>query len=178
MIFEKLGALEIIVIVSVAAVLILLLYIVITVNSFKKHLIKIAKADTDIDTNLSKRYDLLKKALDTVKNYPKASKEASYEAIEFEKNMGIEQKSLINKKLDIISGNLNDMVNSYSNFKSDQEFANLLADVKDSKKSLEEAIELYNSKVSRFNQKLVSFPAKIIANMIHLKPVKFFDIAE
>lgn len=68
MIFQKLGALEIIVIVSVAIVLLLLLYIVITVNSFKKRLIKIAQADTEIETSLSKRYELLTKALDIAKN--------------------------------------------------------------------------------------------------------------
>jgi LemA protein len=174
MIFQKLGALEIIVIVSVAIVLLLLLYIVITVNSFKKRLIKIAQADTEIETSLSKRYELLTKALDIAKKYAKDPKEASYEAIEVEKNMAAEQELQIKNQLDVMSGNLGDLAKSYPELKSDKDFANLLADIKDSDKSLAEAIELYNSKVTHFNQKLVSFPAKIIANIINLKPVKYF----
>lgn len=74
--------------------------------------------------------------------------------------MAAEQELQIKNQLDVMSGNLGDLAKSYPELKNDKDFANLLADIKDSDKSLAEAIELYNSKVTHFNQNWCPFPPR------------------
>jgi hypothetical protein len=145
--------LDIVVIALGAIILLLLVYIAVAVNSFKRLLDKIAKADDKVEECLRNRYELFKTL---------AAQDTFDEDF---KNMTIEQKIKVNSKLNDISENL---------LTSDQNKTRL-DDIKDSEQRLQAAITDYNSQVQRFNHRLTIFPASLIANLINLKPVKYFD---
>ncbi|HEY8419984.1 MAG TPA: LemA family protein [Clostridia bacterium] len=143
--------LDIIVIALGALILFLLLYIVAAVNSFKRLLVKIANADDKVEECLKNRYDLFKTL--------KITQDNSFDALDF-KNMTIEQKIEINRKLNSISENLNKIQ---------------LDSLKENESQLQAAILEYNSQVEKFNHRLTVFPASLIANLIRLKPIKYFE---
>ena len=174
MILSSLSPIVITVIVLVAIILLMLLYIIVTVNSFKQTMVKITEADSGIDVALTKRYDLLIKALDTAKAYTKYERETIYEVIDLRKNMSVMEKSQAMEKLDKMGNNVNVLAENYPELKSAQVFSDLMLSIKDSEEHLQAARRLYNSNVSHFNQKLVSFPASIIAKMLNLKSANFF----
>lgn len=143
--------LDIIVIALGALILFLLLYIVAAVNSFKRLLVKIANADDKVEECLKNRYDLFKTL--------KITQDNSFDALDF-KNMTIEQKIEINRKLNSISENLIKIQ---------------LDSLKENESQLQAAILEYNSQVEKFNHRLTVFPASLIANLIRLKPIKYFE---
>jgi hypothetical protein len=143
--------LDIIVIALGALILFLLLYIVAAVNSFKRLLVKIANADDKVEECLKNRYDLFKTL--------KIAQDNSFDALDF-KNMTIEQKIEINRKLNSISENLIKIQ---------------LDSLKENESQLQAAILEYNSQVEKFNHRLTVFPASLIANLIRLKPIKYFE---
>ncbi|HEY8389355.1 MAG TPA: LemA family protein [Clostridia bacterium] len=174
MFLASLSPIVITVIVLVAIILILLLYIIITVNSFKQLIVKISEADSGINVALTKRYDLLTKALDTAKAYTKYEKETLYEIIDLRKDMTTTQKAQVVEKLDKMGNTVNVLAENYPELRSAQVFSDLMSSIKDSEEHLQAARRLYNSNVSHYNQKLVSFPASIIAKMLNLKAANFF----
>ena len=143
--------LDIIVIALGALILFLLLYIVAAVNSFKRLLVKIANDDDKVEECLKNRYDLFKTL--------KITQDNSFDALDF-KNMTIEQKIEINRKLNSISENLIKIQ---------------LDSLKENESQLQAAILEYNSQVEKFNHRLTVFPASLIANLIRLKPIKYFE---
>lgn len=167
--FAKLGAVDITVIILVAIILLLILYIVITVNSFKRLLVQIGKAGNEVDQYLTQRYELLTKALNIAKDHT-GQKDTSVDAIELKKDMTIDEKALVYKQLKEVNIKVNSLINN-------KEYAGLVQELKDSEEDLQSAIKNYNSIVAHFNQMLVSFPAKTIARMINLKPIKPFDFS-
>lgn len=174
MFLASLGPVAITVIVLVAIILLLLLYLIVTVNSFKQMMVKITEADSGIDVSLTKRYDLLTKALDTAKAYTKYEKETIYEVIDLRKNMPVSEKIQVSEKLDKMGNNVNVLAENYPELRSSQVFSDLMSAIKDSEEHLQAARRLYNSNVSHFNQKMVSFPASIIARILNLKAANFF----
>jgi LemA protein len=177
MFLASLGPIAITVIVLGALILFFLLYIVVTVNSFKQTMVKISEANSGIDVALTRRYDLLTKALDTAKAYAKHEKQTLYEVINLRKNMPIAEKAQASQKMDEMGSTVNVLAESYPELKSAQVFSDLMVAIKDSEEHLQAARRFYNSNVSHFNQKLVSFPAGIIGKSLNLKAVGFF-IAE
>lgn len=174
MFFARLSPIVITVIVLVAIILLFLLYLIITVNSFKQTMVKITEADSGIDVALTKRYDLLTKALDTAKTYTKYERETIYEVIDLRKNMSVIEKSSVADKLDKMGNNVNVLAENYPELKSAQVFSDLMLSIKDSEEHLQASRRLYNSNVSYFNQKLVSFPASLIGKLLNLKSANFF----
>ncbi|HEY8444022.1 MAG TPA: LemA family protein [Clostridia bacterium] len=157
----SINAIDIIVIALVAVILLLLVYIVAAVNGFKRLLIKIASADDKVEECLKRRYELLTKVKDFV----------PFDAVDFDKNMTIDQKIIVNRKLNEISANV---LNS-DKFKSINDFGNIIDGLKESERQLQSAIDDYNLIVDKFNHRLTLFPSKVIANIINLKPVKVFE---
>ena len=142
-----------------------------TSNWFKRAKVKVDEANSGIDVALTKRYDLLTKLLASVKGYAKHEYETLSQVIAMRsgnniKDLSLEEKSALNSQLSQVQKGINIVMEQYPQLKADTQFTNLQNQTADCEEQLQAARRVYNSNVSGFNQKRVSFPSSMVANAI------------
>src|SRR5574344_722095 len=177
----------IVVLVIVALLVIVVLSIVVWVirtgNWFRQTKVKIDESKSSIDVALTKRYDLLTKSLATVKGYAKHESETLIKVIQMRNPQGVsamnmQEKSDFANKLDSVSKNLNIVLEKYPDLKADTQFTMLQNQIGDSEENLQAARRIFNSNVSLYNTRVVTWPASIIANHYGYAKEDFFEAEE
>ena len=173
----------------VVATIIVLVFIIIvawyisTMNWFRRTKVKVDEANSGIDVALTKRYDLLTKALAAVKGYAKHEAETLSKVIGMRtgsiKELSLDEKSKLNAELSQVQRGINVVVEQYPQLKADTQFTLLQNQTADCEEQLQAARRVYNSNVSIFNQKRVTFPSSIVANRIGFtSDLEFFKADE
>lgn len=151
-----------------------------TANKFKVMLVKIDEAESGIEVALTKRYDLLTKALASVKGYAKHEDETLSKIVAMRNpgaNSTFEEKQEFANKTDAAMKAFNVIVEQYPTLKADTQFSALQARITDVEEQLQAARRLYNANVSKYNQAIIVFPASIIAGNKYVKRA-FFEAEE
>lgn len=155
-----------------------------TSNWFKRAKVKVDEANSGIDVALTKRYDLLTKLLASVKGYAKHEYETLSQVIAMRsgnniKDLSLEEKSALNSQLSQVQKGINIVMEQYPQLKADTQFTNLQNQTADCEEQLQAARRVYNSNVSGFNQKRVSFPSSMVASAIGFRQdLEFFKAEE
>ena len=165
-------------IVVLVIVVILVLWIISVSNSLNKSIVKIDEANSGIDVALTKRYDTLTKMIDVVKSYAKHEKETIFEVINLRQNMTTNEKVEANNKINSNLEKIYALAENYPELKSSENYNTLQKSIADAEEHLQAARRMFNSNVSIYNQKLVSFPSSLIANMKGLTKKDFFEAEE
>lgn len=177
----------IVVLVIVGLLVVIALWIVIwaiqTGNWFRQTKVKIDESKSSIDVALTKRYDLLTKSLAAVKGYAKHESETLIKVIQMRNPQGVsamnmQEKSDFANKLDSVSKNLNVVLEKYPDLKADTQFTMLQNQIADSEENLQAARRIFNSNVSFYNARVVTWPASIIANHYAYTKEDFFEAEE
>lgn len=158
--------------------MILLIVYISNYNSINKLSIKIDETFSGIDVALAKRYDLLSQMVAAVKGYMKYEKETLLEVIKIRKGMSLEEKEDANKKMDDSSKKINIVIEKYPELKADKNVMLLQKAILDCEEHLQAARRLYNSSVSQYNQKIVTFPGNMIAKKLNATKKEFFKVEE
>ena len=183
----ELGLGGIVAIVVVAVVLILVIAVVAwyisTMNWFRRTKVKVDEANSGIDVALTKRYDLLTKALASVKGYAKHESETLSKVIGMRtgniKDLSLDEKSKLNAELNEVQRGINVVVEQYPQLKADTQFSLLQNQTADCEEQLQAARRVYNSNVSTFNQRRVTFPSSFVAKRIGFREdLEFFKADE
>ena len=183
----ELGLGGIVAIVVVAIVVILLIALVAwyisTMNWFRRTKVKVDEANSGIDVALTKRYDLLTKALASVKGYAKHESETLSKVIGMRtgniKDLSLDEKSKLNAELNEVQRGINVVVEQYPTLKADTQFSLLQNQTADCEEQLQAARRVYNSNVSTFNQRRVTFPSSFVAKRIGFREdLEFFKADE
>lgn len=183
----ELGLGGIVAIVVVAIVVILLIALVAwyisTMNWFRRTKVKVDEANSGIDVALTKRYDLLTKALASVKGYAKHESETLSKVIGMRtgniKDLSLDEKSKLNAELNEVQRGINVVVEQYPQLKADTQFSLLQNQTADCEEQLQAARRVYNSNVSTFNQRRVTFPSSFVAKRIGFREdLEFFKADE
>ena len=183
----ELGLGGIVAIVVVAVVLILVIAVVAwyisTMNWFRRTKVKVDEANSGIDVALTKRYDLLTKALASVKGYAKHESETLSKVIGMRtgniKDLSLDEKSKLNAELNEVQRGINVVVEQYPQLKADTQFTLLQNQTADCEEQLQAARRVYNSNVSTFNQRRVTFPSSFVAKRIGFREdLEFFKADE
>lgn len=174
--------------ISVAAVIVLLIVIILAwyisiMNWFRKTKVKVEEAKSSIDASLTKRYDLLTKLLASVKQYQKHEAETLSKVISLRSSsineLSLKEKAELSNKMDDLEKGINVVVENYPELKADKVFLDLHAQSIKCEDELLATRRIYNSNVSTFNQRRVSFPDSIVANRIGFKEdLEFFQVEE
>ena len=158
--------------------IIIVIWIISVSNGLNRSIVKIDEASSGIDVALTKRYDTLTKMIDVVKGYAKHEKETIFEVINLRKNMSTEEKVEANKKMSSNLQKIYALAESYPELKSSENYNTLQKSIADVEEHLQAARRMYNSNVSIYNQKLVTFPTSMIANAKGLTKKDFFEAEE
>jgi LemA protein len=164
-------------VIAVVAIIIIA-WVISTTNAFNRMIVKIDESESSIDIALTKRYDLLKKMVDATKGYAKHEKETLEKVIamrNFNKNASIHEKEEFANQLTQGLNALNVVVEQYPDLKASQNFAKLQDASVEVEENLQAARRVYNSNVSVYNQKVVTWPSSIVANWKGFSKRDFFE---
>ena len=165
-----------IIIIVIAAII--TLYIISISNGLNKALVKIDEANSGIDVALTKRYDVLTKMVDVVKGYAKYEQETLLKTIELRQGMTMKEKNEANAMMEEQFTKIAAIAENYPELKASENYKTLQLSIADVEEHLQAARRLYNSNVSIYNQKIVTFPSSIIANSKGMTKKEFFNAEE
>lgn len=149
----------------------LLIVFVIYNNKFQLAIIKIDKAEEDIEIYLEKKQELLKRTKPIVKKELKLDEflefiENSYEEINnFETHNSL--KMAYNELFKILDEN--------EKLLKSEALISILEDLNNNEENIIGAIKFYNDTVVEFNQLVVSFPAGAVAFLRRYKRLEFYN---
>lgn len=133
-----------------------------------------------IDVYLKKRYDLIPNIVETVKGYAKHESE-TFEKVVKARNMvhnatTTEEKIQAENELSRTLRGLNVVVEQYPELKANTGFLDLQGQLKSIESELANARKYFNATVQHFNTKIRLFPTSIIASIMHLKKLPYFEL--
>jgi len=162
-----------------AVVVIVGLYVMITYNGLVSLRNKIENAWAQIDVQLKRRYDLIPNLVETVKGYATHERE-TLEAVVQARNVAMsasgpqEQAQAEN----MITGALKSVFalsEAYPDLKANQSFLNLQEELTGTEGRIAYARQYYNDSVFRYNTKIQSFPANLLASRFRFDEREYFE---
>ena len=150
----------------------LLAFIIVIINNkFQLTIIKIDKAEEDIDIYLEKKKELLTRTVPIVKKELKIK--------EFLGELDKYNNDLNNfERHNLLKSNYNELFKTLDEneklLKSDS-LVKILEELNDNEENIVGAIKYYNDSVVQFNQLVVSFPCNLIALVRRYKKLEFYN---
>ena len=166
-------------IIILVVVVLLGLYAVISYNGLVGLRNRIENAWAQIDVQLKRRYDLIPNLVETVKGYASHERE-TLDAVIQARNAGMnaagphEQAEAENQ----ITGALKSLFalsEAYPDLKANQNFAQVQEELTGTEGRIAYARQFYNDTVYRYNTKIQSFPANVLAGAFRLSEREYFQ---
>jgi len=160
----------ILIVVILALILIFYAYIF---NHFQYLLIKITEAETNINSALNKKFDLLNRSIAIIKANTKINKEILENIIKL-RSRKINDFEL-DKELDIAEIEFNTIKQEHISLKEIDNFAKLHNSLTEANEQLLAAKLYYNDYITKYNKLIRYFPSNIIAKIFNFKEKSFHE---
>jgi len=145
-------------------------YVIIN-NKFQLAIIKIEKAEEDIDIYLQKKLELLNRTRPIIKKELKLDEYMSELDFSFE---DVNNKEVHNILKNVYNG-LFKVLDEHEKLLKSDTLVSILESLNNNEEDIIGAIKFYNDTVVEFNQLIVSFPSKIIALLKRYKKKDFYN---
>ena len=142
----------------------------------------VESAESNIDTYLQRRADLIPNVVSTVKSF------ASHETEVFDKVLEartalvnaktVEDKAEAAAQLDTALQGINVIVVNYPELKSDATYIALMDELEGSENRIAVARKDYNDAVKDYNNKVIRFPGSIAASIFGFEKAEYFEADE
>jgi LemA protein len=170
---------------GIAVVVLLVLVIgwaVATYNGLIKLRNLVQEAWRQIDVELKRRHDLIGNLVETVKGYASHERQ-TLEAVIQARNMAINAQGPAQQAQaeNMISGALKSLFalsEAYPDLKANQNFLNLQEELTGTEGRIAYARQFYNDTVQKYNTKIQTFPAVVVAGAMHFTPREYFEVDE
>jgi len=139
------------------------------------------EAESDIDVQTKRRYDLIPNLVETVKGYM-TQERTVLENVTKARTQAMQTGGTALEKAgaeNMLSGALKTLFavsENYPNLKSNENFLELQRELSDTENKIQAARRFYNSVVQELNTKIESFPSNIVANIFRFKKENFFEV--
>jgi LemA protein len=162
-----------------AVIVILVIAVVVLYNGLVKLRNRIENAWSQIDVQLKRRYDLIPNLVETVKGYASHERE-TLEAVIQARNMAVSAEGVGDQAQaeNMLSGALKSLFavsEAYPDLKANQNFLNLQEELTGTEGRIAYARQFYNDTVLRYNTKIQTFPAVILAGMFRFTAREYFE---
>jgi LemA protein len=166
-------------IVLIVVVVLLALYLVVSYNGLVSLRNRIENAWAQIDVQLTRRYDLIPNLVETVKGYAAHERE-TLDAVIQARNAGMSaqgphDQATAENQLTGALKSLFALSEAYPDLKANQNFAQLQEELTGTEGRIAYARQFYNDSVYRYNTKVQSFPANILAGMFRFSEREYFQ---
>jgi LemA protein len=149
-------------------------------NSLAAGRVGVQGAWSNIDVQLKRRHDLIPNLVETVKGYAKHERE-TLEAVIAARARAvsagpIDEKIAAEGGLTRALGRLMAVAEAYPDLKANTNFLQLQGELTSTENVISGSRSGYNSAAGGYNQRLVVFPANIVAGMFGFKSMPFFEL--
>ncbi len=160
-------------------IVLLVIFVIMTYNSLVSLRNRIENAWAQIDVQLKRRYDLIPNLVETVKGYAAHESETLEKVIQA-RNMamtasGVEGQAQAENALTGTLKSLFALSESYPDLKANQGFLQLQEELTGTEGRIAYARQFYNDSVFKYNTKIQSFPAVILAGMFRFTEREYFE---
>lgn len=171
--------------IAVAAVILLIAVIIVcwgigARNGFVRMKNGCEEAFATIDVYLKKRYDLIPNLVETVKGYAKHESETLQTVIQARNNAvnasTTAEKIEADAQLSNAIRSINMVAEKYPDLKANTNFMDLSRQLSNIETQLSEQRKYYNAMVKKLNTEKDVFPKSIIANMMHIEKMTYFQL--
>ncbi len=142
-------------------------------NKFQNYIIRINEAETNIDSTLRTRFDLLNKSIDIIKANTNTKEEVLNIIVK------LRSRKLSNFELD---RQLYEAINEFQKYKEEypelknsEVFTKIDISLNESEAEMVAFRKYYNDIITEYNKMVKSFPSNIIALFFKFKPKLYFD---
>ncbi len=166
-------------IVIVGLVLLLIIFLVATYNGLVQLRNRIEAAWAQIDVQLKRRFDLIPNLVETVKGYA-AHEQGTFEKVTQARTMAMNATGPAEAAQadNVLSGALKSLFavsEAYPDLKANQNFLNLQEELTATEDKISYARQFYNDTVYKYNTKIQSVPANLIAGPFHFTEREYFE---
>ena len=142
----------------------------------------VESAESNIDTYLQRRADLIPNLVSTVKSFAKHETEVFDKVLEARQALvnanTPEEKANADAQLDTALQGINVIVENYPELKSDATYVALMDELEGSENRIAVARKDYNDTVKDYNNKVIRFPGSIVANLFGFEKAEYFEASE
>jgi len=161
-----------------AIVAVLVIAVIVLYNGLVKLRNRIDNAWSQIDVQLKRRYDLIPNLVETVKGYASHERE-TLEAVIQARNMAVSANGIQDQAQaeNMLTGALKSLFavsEAYPDLKANQNFLNLQEELTGTEGRIAYARQFYNDTVYRYNTKIQSFPANVLAGRFKFAEREYF----
>ncbi|HET9543246.1 MAG TPA: LemA family protein [Acidimicrobiales bacterium] len=162
-----------------AIIAVIVIVLVVLYNGLVKLRNRIENAWAQIDVQLKRRYDLIPNLVETVKGYASHERE-TLEAVTQARNMAVNAQGVGEQAQaeNMLSGALKSLFavsEAYPDLKANENFLNLQEELTGTEGRIAYSRQFYNDTVLRYNTKIQTFPAVVIAGMMRFTPREYFE---
>lgn len=159
-----------------------IIWFVLTYNLLVRQKTGIKNAWSQIDVQLKRRYDLIPNLVEVVKGYM-AHERTTLENVVKARQQAIDVSGLQEqaKAENILTQTLRSLfavVENYPDLKANQNMLSLQEELTSTENKISFARQFYNDEVARYNAKIQSIPANLIANSFGFTREEFFEIED
>ena len=140
----------------------------------------VKNAWAQIDVQLKRRHDLIPNLVETVKGYAK-HESGTLEAViaarsQAMKATSIDESIKAEQQLGGALGRLMVVMEAYPDLKANANFLSLQEELTSTENKIGFSRQYYNDEVMKYNTRLESFPANLVAGPFQFKPATFFEV--
>jgi LemA protein len=154
-------------------------YLIGLYNGLVKSRNRIENAWSQIDVQLHRRYDLIPNLVETVKGYASHERDTLEAVIRARAAaLGAQGVAEQAKAEDMITGALKSLLavsEAYPDLKANQNFLHLQEELSGTEGRIAYARQYYNDAVFRYNTKIQSFPAVLVAGPLNFTAREYFE---
>jgi LemA protein len=169
-------------IIVLVLIVIVVIFVIATFNGVVKLRNRVDNAWSQIDVQLKRRYDLIPNLVETVKGYA-AHERQTLEAVIQARNMAVQAQGPAQQAQaeNMITGALKSLFalsEAYPDLKANQNFSQLQEELTGTEGRIAYARQFYNDTVQKYNTKIQTFPAVVVAGAMHFTPREYFEVDE
>lgn len=168
-------------IVIVVLVILALIYISMY-NGLQKAKVNTEESWSQIDVQLKRRNDLIPNLVETTKGYAKHEKETLAQVINLRNQLtelpadAHAQKMEVSNQLTDTLKSIFALAEAYPDLKANQEFTKLMEELTNTENKIAYSRQLFNSSAANFNQRLLTFPSNMVAEIHHFTKVDYLEV--
>ena len=154
-------------------IVLIILLIISSYNKFQVYIIRINEAETNIDSVLRKRFDLLNKSVEIIKEVTKTDEKVMTQ-VEKLKSKKLSNFELDRKLYDCLK-EFNKFKERYPKLKNNESFVKIDVDLSESEAEITAFRKYYNDIITDYNKIVKSFPSSLVAFFFKFKSRLYFD---
>ena len=168
--------------VVLAIVVLVVVLLVVLYNGLVRLRNRIEGAWAQIDVQLRRRHDLIPNLVETVKGYVKHERE-TLEAVVAARNAAVQPHGVAEQAQseNVLTGALRQLfavAEAYPELRANTVFLNLQEELQGTEGRIAYARQYYNDSVERYNTKIQSFPAVLLAGPLGFNEREYFEADE